>query len=177
MTPSEWTHLVIGAGIGIVIAFVIDYVTRKWETYRDREPVVAGPPLVTLTLSVDTSKFKASLARARESTDRLAGRIDQIPRRDGDVEITELSSKMRTFLRPDGSSYEIPREPTEVERMAFDPLSFEQGEEDAPEFGADGCGCTPYVVDHSDPEPYHPENVDYEVNPSCRFHGVRKPDR
>lgn len=33
------------------------------------------------------------------------------------------------------------------------------------------CTCTFYVVDYSDPERYHPENVDREGDPSCPFHG------
>jgi hypothetical protein len=33
------------------------------------------------------------------------------------------------------------------------------------------CTCTHYVVDHSDPEPYHPENVDREDDPNCPVHG------
>lgn len=32
------------------------------------------------------------------------------------------------------------------------------------------CTCTHYVVDHSDPEPYHPENVDRELTPGCPVH-------
>lgn len=34
------------------------------------------------------------------------------------------------------------------------------------------CTCAYYVVDHSDPEPWHPENVDREDAPACRVHGA-----
>lgn len=33
------------------------------------------------------------------------------------------------------------------------------------------CTCTHYVVDYSDPERYHPENVDREDDPGCVLHG------
>lgn len=33
------------------------------------------------------------------------------------------------------------------------------------------CTCTRYVVDYSDPERYHPENVDREDDPRCPIHG------
>lgn len=32
------------------------------------------------------------------------------------------------------------------------------------------CTCEHYVVDYSDPERYHPENVDREDDPSCPVH-------
>lgn len=35
----------------------------------------------------------------------------------------------------------------------------------------DECTCQHYVVDYSDPEPLHPENVDRELNPECPEHG------
>lgn len=34
------------------------------------------------------------------------------------------------------------------------------------------CTCKHYVVDYSDPERYHPENVDREDDPLCPIHGV-----
>jgi hypothetical protein len=37
----------------------------------------------------------------------------------------------------------------------------------------DGCTCTYYVVDWSDPEPFHPENVDREPDPGCPVHRGR----
>lgn len=36
----------------------------------------------------------------------------------------------------------------------------------------DGCTCTHYVVDLSDPDRYHPENVDREDDPGCPVHGI-----
>lgn len=36
---------------------------------------------------------------------------------------------------------------------------------------ADQCTCQHYVVDYSDPERYHPENVDREDDPACPIHG------
>lgn len=33
------------------------------------------------------------------------------------------------------------------------------------------CTCAHYVVDYSDPERYHPENVDVEDDPNCPVHG------
>lgn len=33
------------------------------------------------------------------------------------------------------------------------------------------CTCRFYVVDYSDPERYHQENVDREGDPNCPFHG------
>lgn len=35
----------------------------------------------------------------------------------------------------------------------------------------DQCTCQHYVVDYSDPERHHPENVDREPNPECPEHG------
>lgn len=32
------------------------------------------------------------------------------------------------------------------------------------------CTCRVYVVDHSDPEPHHPENLDREDDPDCPIH-------
>jgi hypothetical protein len=32
------------------------------------------------------------------------------------------------------------------------------------------CTCTRYVVDYSDPERYHPENMDREDDPNCPEH-------
>lgn len=32
------------------------------------------------------------------------------------------------------------------------------------------CTCTRYVVDYSDPERFHPSNIDREDNPTCRMH-------
>lgn len=40
----------------------------------------------------------------------------------------------------------------------------------------DGCTCQSYVVDYSDPEPYHPENIDTELDPDCPVHGTRGED-
>ena len=34
------------------------------------------------------------------------------------------------------------------------------------------CTCTFYVVDYSDPERCHPENMDREDNPHCPIHGA-----
>jgi len=39
----------------------------------------------------------------------------------------------------------------------------------------DLCTCGRYVVDHSDPEPHHPENLDREDDPDCPVHGVVVP--
>lgn len=33
------------------------------------------------------------------------------------------------------------------------------------------CTCPVYVVDYSDPERYHPENLDREDDPRCPVHG------
>lgn len=33
------------------------------------------------------------------------------------------------------------------------------------------CTCEVYVVDYSDQERYHPENLDREEDPNCPFHG------
>jgi hypothetical protein len=41
-----------------------------------------------------------------------------------------------------------------------------------PESDEPDCTCTHYIVDHSDPEPYHPENLDREDDPSCPIHGT-----
>lgn len=38
-----------------------------------------------------------------------------------------------------------------------------------------GCICRFYVVDYSDPERYHQENVDREDDPACPVHGVAPP--
>lgn len=32
------------------------------------------------------------------------------------------------------------------------------------------CTCSRYVVDYSDPERYHPENMDREEDPACPVH-------
>lgn len=32
------------------------------------------------------------------------------------------------------------------------------------------CTCERYVVDYSDPERYHPENMDREDDPNCPVH-------
>lgn len=37
------------------------------------------------------------------------------------------------------------------------------------------CTCPHYVVDRSDPEPHHPENIDRELDPNCPEHGARGP--
>lgn len=37
-----------------------------------------------------------------------------------------------------------------------------------------GCTCETYVVDYSDPERYHPENLDREDDPACPEHGIRR---
>ncbi len=39
----------------------------------------------------------------------------------------------------------------------------------------DDCTCTWYVVDYSDPERYHPENLDREDDPACPIHGSSLP--
>lgn len=36
----------------------------------------------------------------------------------------------------------------------------------------DLCTCHHYVVDFSDPERYHPENIDREDDPNCPQHGT-----
>ncbi|MDD4865591.1 MAG: hypothetical protein PHQ28_00180 [Mycobacterium sp.] len=38
----------------------------------------------------------------------------------------------------------------------------------------DSCVCEHYVVDYSDPERYHPENIDREENPACRIHAQQE---
>lgn len=40
-----------------------------------------------------------------------------------------------------------------------------------PEPDESDCTCQVYVVDHSDPEPHHPENLDREDDPDCPVHG------
>lgn len=35
----------------------------------------------------------------------------------------------------------------------------------------EGCTCPHYLVDKSDPEPYHPENVERDEDPNCPVHG------
>jgi len=42
--------------------------------------------------------------------------------------------------------------------------------------GAVGCTCQHYVVDYSDPERYHDENVDREDDPNCPVHGRGQAD-
>lgn len=36
----------------------------------------------------------------------------------------------------------------------------------------EGCTCPHYIVDRSDPEPYHPENVERGHDPACPVHGI-----
>jgi protein gp37 len=43
-------------------------------------------------------------------------------------------------------------------------------DDDADHYGCTACTCARYVVDHSDPEPHHPENVDIEDDPNCLAH-------
>lgn len=37
------------------------------------------------------------------------------------------------------------------------------------------CSCWRYPVDMSDPDRYHPSNVDTELNPLCAVHGNASP--
>lgn len=37
---------------------------------------------------------------------------------------------------------------------------------------SDECTCAHYVVDYSDPERYHSENMDREDDPTCPVHGA-----
>ena len=37
------------------------------------------------------------------------------------------------------------------------------------------CTCTSYVVDYSDPDRYHAENIDREDDPACPVHGDSEP--
>jgi hypothetical protein len=39
---------------------------------------------------------------------------------------------------------------------------------------SDDCTCTVYVIDYSDPERYHPENLDREDDPNCPVHGTAR---
>ena len=57
--------------------------------------------------------------------------------------------------------------PAAVRFLSCEPLI---GEVDLSEWLSDDCTCAIYVVDYSDPERYHPENLDRELTPGCPAH-------
>lgn len=79
--------LLIGVVIGVVGAAIADYVLNRISLrvphWRENPPSSDHPP-VTVSLSLDSSKFVESMERAREAADRLVWRDD-----DKDVEPDE----------------------------------------------------------------------------------------
>lgn len=61
---------------------------------------------------------------------------------------------------------------TDALRFSCDECGADPGEPCRPYCTApdSACTCISYIVDHSDPEPLHPENVDRELDPDCPVH-------